>query len=74
MSKEQEINLMKCWLFRQATLRWKKSPTETATLFKQYSLYKFISDCYELLHVSSYECALDELEEILKANGVKLYA
>ena len=74
MSREQEINHLKCWLFRNATLRWNKSPSETAELFKKYSLYKFVADCYDILHVSSYECALDELERVLNANGVKVYA
>ena len=74
MSREQEINLMKCWLFRHATLRWNKTPVETADLFRKYALYKFVTDCYELLHVASYDCALDEIENILAANGVSVYA
>ena len=32
----------------------------------------FIDECYELLHVSSYACALEDVEEILKANGVNV--
>ena len=74
MSKEQEINLMKCWLFRNATIRWKLSPAQTANLFKKYGFYQFVTDCYELLHVSGYDCALDELENVLAVNGEKIYA
>ena len=74
MPKEFEINLMKCWLFRHAVLKWQLSRIETAELFKKYGLYKFITDSYELLHVSSYECALDELERVPAANGVNVYA
>ena len=74
MPKEQEINLMKCWLFRNATIRWKLSPVQTADLFEKYALYQFVTDCYDLLHVSSYDCALDELESVLAANGVKINA
>ena len=74
MTREKEINLMKCWLIRNAALRWHKSPVDIAALFKKYALYGYVTDCYELMHVSSYECALDELEEVLAANGVEVYA
>ena len=74
MSETQEIEIMKCWLFRNAALRWHRSPGEVADLFKNYHLYEFISDSYELLHVSGYDCALDDLESILSANGVDVYA
>ena len=73
MSEEQLIHHLQCWLFRHAQIKWKKSPYETAELFKKYKLYEFVNDCYGLLHVSSYECALDELEAILNANGVRVY-
>ena len=74
MSREQEINLLKCWLFRKATVVWKMTPAETAALFKKYALYQYVTDCYELLHVSGYDCALEELENVLAANGVRVYA
>lgn len=71
VSKKQfDIADMQCWIFRTAQSKWKISPKECAELFKKYDILGFISECYELLHVSSYNCALEDVEEILKANGV----
>ena len=68
MSQRQlDIADMQCWIFRMA-----QSPKECAELFKKYDILSFISECYELLHVSSYACALDDVEDILKANGVNI--
>ena len=44
----------------------------TSVLFKKFDLFGYISDCYDLLKVSSYQCALDELEDFLKSRGVIL--
>ena len=45
-------------------------PKKCAELFREYDLFGFISECYDLLHVSSYQCALDEVEDILRSKGV----
>ena len=74
MTTEQLIHHMQCWLFRNAQVKWNKTPSETADLFGRYGLFKYIEDCYELLHVSSYSSALNDLEEILAVNGVNIYA
>ena len=69
---DQQIADMQCWVFRKAQVRWHKTPVECAEIFKKYDLLGFISECYDLLHVSSYRHALEEVEEILKCNGVEL--
>ncbi len=61
---------MQCWVFRKAQKKWNMSPAECTDVFKKYDLLGFISECYDLLHVSSYQCALDEIEEILHSKGV----
>lgn len=68
----QQIGIadMQCWVFRKAQKKWNMSPKKCAELFKKYDLLGFISDCYDLLHVSSYQCALDEVEGILRSKGV----
>ena len=70
MSKKQlEVMDMQCWVFRMAQIKWNMSPRDCAKLFKKYDILGFISECYELLHVSSYNCAL---EDILRTNGVNI--
>ena len=61
---------MQCWVFRKAQKKWNKTPGECALLFQKYDLFSFISDCYDLLHVSSYQCALQDVEEMLLSKGV----
>ncbi len=71
MSQEQiNISHMQCWLFRLAQKKWNIPPEETASLFKKHDLFGYISDCYDILHLSSYECALLDLEDILSRKGV----
>ena len=70
MSQRQlDIANMQCWIFHMAQSKWKLTPKECAELFKKHDIWGFISECYELLHVSSYACALDDVEDILRANG-----
>ena len=73
MTQEQiGIADMQCWVFRKAQKKWNISPAECAEIFKKYDLLGFISECYDLLHVSSYLCALDDIEGILRSKGVSL--
>ena len=70
MSQRQlDIANMQCWIFHMAQSKWKLTPKECAELFKKHDIWGFISECQELLHVSSYACALDDVEDILRANG-----
>lgn len=71
MSPEQiNISHMQCWLVRLAQSKWNKSAEEIASLFKQYGILDYISDCYDTLHLSSYQHALAELELLLAKKGV----
>lgn len=71
MSQEQiNISDMQCRVYRMAQKKWHMSPAECTGLFRQFDIFKFISDCYDTLHLSSYECALRDVEEILRSNGV----
>ncbi len=66
------IEDMQCWVFRHAQRKWNISGAECAKIFKEYDLLSFISECYDLLHVSGYQHALDEIEGILHSKGVQL--
>ena len=73
LSQEQiGIADMQCWVFRKAQRKWNISPSQCAQLFRKYDLFGFIAECYDLLHVSSYERALDDVEDILHRKGVSV--
>ena len=63
---------MQCWVFRKAQKKWNLTPAECADVFRKYDLLGFISECYDLLHVSSYQRALEDVEEILQSKGVEV--
>ena len=69
---EYNINIadMQCWIFRMAQARWKMSAKDCTELFKKYNILGFISDCYDILHLNSYECALNDVETMLRNRGV----
>ena len=71
---QEQINIadMQCWLFRHAHQKWNISADYCNKLFEKYDLLGYISECYDVLHLSSYQHALQEIEEILKSKGVKI--
>ena len=71
MSQEQiAIADMQCWVFRLAQKRWGVSPRECAETFAANSVFGFIAQTYGLIHLSSYDCALDDVEDYLSSRGV----
>lgn len=72
MERDIDIADMQCWVFRHAQRKWRLTPDACAELFEKYDILGFIAECYGLLHVSSYQCALNDVEGILLRKGVKL--
>ena len=66
-----DIADMQCWLFRMAQKRWKQTPKACADIFRDNDILGYISDCYGMLHLSGYERALDDVEELLTKRGVR---
>ena len=71
---EHDIDIadMQCWIFRMAQTRWKISPEACSKIFLDNDVFGFIASCYDILHLSSYECVLDDVEEMLKNRGVSV--
>ena len=46
-----DIHHMQVWIFRKAQVKWNVSPQKCVQLFKKHEIFKYISECYELLHV-----------------------
>ncbi len=73
MSQEQiNISHMQCWLFRLAQSQWELPPEKTAAIFKQHDILGYIADCYDVLHISSYQTALRDIEKMLAKKGVNV--
>lgn len=73
MTNEQlDIADMQCWVFRKAQTKWNISSSDCAKIFKQYDILGFISECYDILHLNSYDCVLHDVEELLKNRGLEL--
>ncbi len=70
MTKARSINHMKCYLFRMTQEKWNTNPSTTAKIFNENKLFDYIAECYDSLHLSSYQLALNDLETILKNRGV----
>ena len=73
MSQEQvNITDMQCRVYRMAQRKWGITPAECTELFQRYDIFPFIAECYDTLHLASYDCALRDVEEILQSHGVKV--
>lgn len=70
MTESRNINHMKCYLFRMAQQKWNLSPSMTAKIFNENKLFDYIANCYDSLHLSSYQLVLNDLETIIKNRGV----
>ena len=67
-----DIADMQCWLLRLAQKKWGIAGGACARIFLENKVFGFIEDSYPLLHLSSYDCALDDVESYLAARGVAL--
>lgn len=65
-----DITDMQCWIFRMAQKKWNIPPGECAKIFRKYDIFGFIEECYDTLHLNSYQTVLDDVELILAESGV----
>ena len=66
---DSDIADMQCWLMRMAQRKWGKSGSETARIFHEYDVLGYIRDLYGILHLSSYDSALKDIEGYLMHKG-----
>lgn len=71
-NREIDIADMQCWVFRMAQKKWNITSTQCAEIFQDNDVLNFIRENYGILHMSSYECALDEVEVLLKNRGISV--
>lgn len=68
--RQSDIADMKCWLVRLAEKRWHMPAAEVTRLFTQAGVYSYITELYDLLHLSSYDQALKDVETYLSRKGL----
>ncbi len=69
---DKEIQEMKCFVFRIAQQRWNVSPQKCAEIFDKCNAYAFIQECYDILHLSGYECVVNDIENMMEAEGITI--
>lgn len=67
--RQIDIADMQCWLLRMAERKWGISSAQVAELFQSNGVFDYISDLYGILHVSSYDSALSDVENLLRSKG-----
>ncbi|WP_165054872.1 MULTISPECIES: DUF3791 domain-containing protein [unclassified Adlercreutzia] len=73
MSPRQiDIADMQCWLLRMAEKKWHMPAPQVAALFQQHDVFGYVADLYDILHLSSYDLALADVEGYLKNRGALL--
>lgn len=70
--RQSDIADMKRWLLRLAQKRWRMPAARVAQLFSEAGVYDYVTELYDLLHLSSNERALDDIETYLTAKGYSL--
>lgn len=74
MSQRAEIIFMQVRLLRLASEEWNTSIQKVNALFDQYSILKFIEECYDVFHMEGDYAVLDEIKTVLKNKGVNVNA
>lgn len=69
-----EIIFFEARVFRKFCEQVKVSPIDANKLFDKYGIWKYMEDTYDMLHLSSDECTINDILEILKVNGVQYEA
>ena len=70
--KEHDIADMQVWIFRMAQTKWKMEPEKCAEIFAKWKIFDYIAECYDILHLDSYDLALTDVERYLEQQGAKI--
>ena len=67
-----ELIFFEVRIFRMFYEKLQVSSADTNKLFETYGVWKYIEDTYDMLSLSSEECAVKDILVMLKVNGIKL--
>ncbi len=64
-----EVLFMEMRLIQQFCKRHKYISKEANALFNKHRIWQYIEECYDTLHMSGDEYILDDIDEIVAAQG-----
>ena len=64
-----EVLFMEARLFSEYLRRFNMKPKDANRVFEKYGIWKYIEDCYDMLHMNGDEYILNDIEYILRKRG-----
>lgn len=69
--QKEDLYQIQVRLFRLAQIKWQISAPQCSELFKEYDIYAYISNCYEIYHAQGDEASLYDIEKYMENLGYK---
>ena len=63
---------MEARLFAEYLKKYNKKPRDANQMFEKYGIWKYIEECYDILHMNGDEYILNDIEYILRRKGASL--
>lgn len=67
-----EVLFMEIRILREYCERYKITMRAASEIFEKYKIWEYIEDCYASLHTSGDEYVFNEIDMVLKHDGVDL--
>ena len=64
-----EVLFMEARVFSDFLRKFNMKPRDASRLFEDNGIWSYIEGCYDVLHMSSDECVLNDIEYILQRRG-----
>ena len=67
-----EVLFMEARLFAEYLKKFNIKPKDANRIFESYGIWKYIEDCYDVLHMNGDEYILKDIEFIIRRIGASL--
>ena len=67
-----EVLFMEARLFAEYLKKFNIKPKDANRIFESYGIWKYIEECYDVLHMNGDEYILNDIEFIIRRTGASL--
>jgi len=67
-----EVLFMEARLFAEYLKKFNIKPKDANRIFESYGIWKYIEECYDVLHMNGDEYILNDIEFIIRRKGASL--